>query len=204
MTDLKFVARQLLKHPGFTAVAVVTLALGIGANTAMFRVINRVLLSPLPFPEARQPVMVRSPELANGLTDGSVAGPDFLDWRAASPSFTGLAAAQFGRRFSLTGRGEPVTLAGAYVTPDFFDVFALPIHLGRAFHPAAALPGQEDRVLLSYGAWRGRFGHTLRDLAPCPQGRSVHSSRSLSVDGRMQLFPRALGSGANPAMAARL
>ena len=158
MNDFRFALRQLLKHPGFTAVAVITLALGIGANTAIFTLVNRVLLSPLPFREPDRLVMVRSTDLANDLTDSSVAGPDFLDWRSGSRAFEALAAAQGGLRFNLTGRGEPVSLAGGFVTPEFFKVFDLPIQLGRTFLPEEAETGQEHRLVLSHGAWQRRFG----------------------------------------------
>src|SRR5512139_2333665 len=126
MNDLRFALRMLVKSPGFTAVAVLTLALGIGANSALFSLVNKVLLSPLPFPDPDRLMMLRETDLANNIEDNSVSGPEYLDWRNRSQSFAAMAAARFSSKFNLSGRGEPVSLQGAVVTPSFFDVFSLP------------------------------------------------------------------------------
>jgi predicted permease len=158
MNDLKFAIRQFLRNPGFTAVAVLTLALGIGANSALFSLVNRVLLSPLPFPEPERLMLLRETDLANNVDDNNVSGLDYLDWRDRSQSFAAMGAARFGCKFNLSGRGEPLSLRGAVVTPSFFDVFSFPMHLGRAFRPDESEPGKENVVILSQGLWRRVFG----------------------------------------------
>ncbi len=158
MNDLRFAFRMLVKHPGFTAVAVLTLALGIGANSALFSLVNKVLLSPLPFPDPERLMILRETDLANNVEDNVVSGPDYLDWRERCQSFAALGAAQFACKFNLSGHGEPVSLRGALVTPSFFNVFSLPMHLGRPFHPDESELGKGDVVILSHGLWRRVFG----------------------------------------------
>jgi putative ABC transport system permease protein len=154
--DLRFAARGLWRQPGFTAVAVVTLALGIGANSAIFSVVNGVLLRPLPY---------REPErLVTALHAGRypVAGGNFLDWRAQSRSFERAAAAQaWGPRQggTLTGWGRPETIAPALqVTADLFDVLGVPPLMGRTFAPGDDRPGAPRTVVLSHRLWQRRFG----------------------------------------------
>ncbi len=158
MNDLRFAFRMLVKNPGFTAVAVLTLALGIGANSALFSLVNKVLLSPLPFPEPERLMFLRDTDLANNVEDNAVSGPDYLDWRERCQSFAALGAAQFACKFNLSGHGEPVSLRGALVTPSFFNVFLLPMHLGRPFRPDESEPGKGDVVILSHGLWQRVFG----------------------------------------------
>src|SRR5438046_4298844 len=117
MNDLKFAFRQLLKNPGFTAVAVLTLALGIGANTAMFSFVNTILLRPLPFMEPERLVMVYTSYLANDSHKNWVAAPTFNEWRKQSAVFEGLAARSFDG-FVLTGRGQPENLSGQLLSAD--------------------------------------------------------------------------------------
>ena len=116
MNDLRFACRQLLKSPGFSAVAVVTLALGIGANTAVFSVINRVLLLPLPLKDPDQLVWVRAQDPKNNILDNSASGPDYLAWRRDGTAFEQLGAMEVLREFNLRGPGEPVALKGAIAT----------------------------------------------------------------------------------------
>src|SRR5512137_2902927 len=104
MNDLRFAIRMLLKNPGSTAVAVLTLALGIGANSALFSLVNKVLLSPLPFPDSERLMFLRETDLANNIEDDSVSGLDYLDWCAGSKSFAAIGAVQFGGKFNLSGR----------------------------------------------------------------------------------------------------
>ena len=158
MNDLRFAFRMLVKNPGFTAVAVLTLALGIGANSALFSLVNKVLLSPLPFPDPERLMILRETDLANNIEDDSVSGLDYLDWCAGSKSFAAMGAVQLGGKFNLSGRGEPVVLRGVLVTPSFFDVFALPMRLGRPFRQDESEPGKERVVILSHGLWQRAFG----------------------------------------------
>src|SRR6266545_2395478 len=109
MNDFKFAFRQLLKNPGFTAVAVLTLALGIGANTAIFSVVNGVLLKPLPYPESER--LVRLSEAGLDWSGGPISYPNFADWKAEQTVFEALGIYR-GGSYNLTGRGEPLRLSG--------------------------------------------------------------------------------------------
>src|SRR5438034_4773150 len=115
MNDLKFSFRQLLKNPGFTTVAVVTLALGIGANTAIFSVVNQVLIRPLPYQDPNRLVMVFESDPQAGWPKFSVAPPNFVDWRAENKVFTDLSAASW-QDYSLTGRDKPERVVGSLVS----------------------------------------------------------------------------------------
>src|SRR5450432_268143 len=140
MNDLKFACRQLLKNPGFAAIAIVTLALGIGANTAIFSVINAVLLRPLPYPDAERLMIVNESD-ANQPSI-SVSYPDYVDWKRENSVFAQLAIA---RRESyglsgLEGR-DPEQVSGGVVTANFFDVIGLQPQLGRVFTEEEDRPG---------------------------------------------------------------
>src|ERR1044071_3957284 len=111
MQDLRFGARMLWKRPGFTAVAVLTLALGIGANTAIFSLVNAVLLKPLPFPEPERLVMLWEDATRIGFPQNTPAPANFADWKAQTRSFESVAALSF-ESFNLTGYGEPQRLSG--------------------------------------------------------------------------------------------
>ena len=157
MNDLKFAYRQLLKNPGFTAVTVLTLALGIGANTAIFSVVNAVLLRPLPFAEAEQLVWLGG-WVGNDREQG-VTPADFLDYREQNQSFTLLAASVSETvPISLSGEGEPERLSGALVTANYLDVFGVKPTLGRTFLAEQDLEGQDAVVVLSHRLWVRRFG----------------------------------------------
>src|SRR5438552_3208518 len=112
INDLRYAFRQLFKNPGFTAVAVLTLALGIGANTAMFSFVNAILLRPLPYPEPERLVMVWENNLGNGWPISSVGPPMLGEWRRQCTVFEGLAARQGRNSYILTGQGEPESLPG--------------------------------------------------------------------------------------------
>src|SRR5262245_52861312 len=132
MTGLRFAFRQLLNSPGFTAVAVLTLALGIGANTAIFSVVNAVLLRPLPFNEPTRLVWLGG--WVGGDKEQGVTPADFLDYREQSRSFAELAASVSETvPVNLTGSGEPERLSSALVTADYLDVFGVKPVLGRTF-----------------------------------------------------------------------
>jgi len=163
IADLRYGLRQMRANPGFTAVAVLTLALGIGANTAIFSVVNAILLRPLPYPEPERLVRVwessrrqESPRVAGA--DRNVVNPyNFLDWRDYSHSFESMAAIS-GLTTNLSTQGEPVAVQGMQVTPEFFTVLRVAPLLGRAFAAADGVRGQDGSVILSYGLWKRQFG----------------------------------------------
>lgn len=155
--DIRYGVRMLWKNPGFTVIAVLTLSLGIGANTAIFSVVNGVLLRELPFPEADRIVTLWENNTADGLERDDVSPANFLDWRERQKSFQELA---FANPFSLdyVADGQPVTLRSSLVSKGFFDVLgATPLH-GRIFTPEEYEPGTNKSVILSYGLWQSRFG----------------------------------------------
>ncbi len=159
LQDLRYGIRMLAKNPGFTTVAVVTLALGIGANTAIFSVVNAVLLHPLPFPDPDRIVRVLSVRLRDN-TGGNASYPDFLDWRAQNHVFDHMAAFRTGE-FTLTGRGEAAHLSGAVVSANLFSLLGVRPSLGRTFLPEEDTPGATNgghAVILSHRLWRQRFG----------------------------------------------
>jgi putative ABC transport system permease protein len=157
--DLRSGLRQLIKSPGFTVVALATLALGIGATTALFSVIDAVILRPLPFPVADRLVRVESIVAATG--HGGVASwPDFVDWRARNHVSDGMAAFRT-NDFTLTGAHDPVHLQGAVVSAQMFSLLGAAPALGRGFLPREDIPagaGGADAVVLSYGLWQREFG----------------------------------------------
>src|SRR5437867_4781758 len=154
--DLRYGLRTLLKNPGFTIVAVIALALGIGANSAIFSVVNAVLLRPLPFKNPEQLVMVWENATHLGFPKNTPAPPNFIDWQRQNTVFTGMAAMSE-RSFNLTGVGEPERLDGRRVSANVFDLLGVPALLGRAFVPDDDRPGTHV-VLLSYSLWQRRFG----------------------------------------------
>ncbi len=155
LQDLRYAARMLLKHPGFTLVALLTLALGIGANTAIFSFVHAVLLRPLPYPQPDRLLFIT--ETRPALGDMSLSYPNFVDWRAGQHAFEDLAGY---RRddFNLTGDGEPERIRGAFVTASFFKVMGLAPILGRPFLESEDQPGAAPVIVLSERLWRGRFG----------------------------------------------
>src|ERR1700685_2807508 len=130
--DVRFGFRMLWKSPGFTAVAVLTLALGIGANTALFSVVNGVLLNPLPYPHPDQLVTLH--ESKPNFEHGSISFPNFRDWRKDNHTFSAMAISR-GYAFSLTGTGDAIQLNGEFVTSDYFAILAVKPLLGRTFAP---------------------------------------------------------------------
>jgi len=158
MNDLRFAIRQLLKNPVLTAVAVVTLALGIGANTAVFSIVNRVLLLPLPFKGPERLVWVRAQDPKNNILDNSASGPDYLTWRRDNKTFEQLCAMNILHEFNLHGVGEPVAMKGALATANFFSTFGFQFSLGTGFAEDHDRPGQERVVVFSHRFWRRHFG----------------------------------------------
>ncbi len=158
MNDVRFAFRQLLKYPGFTAVAVLTLALGIGANTAVFSVINRVLLLPLPFKDPDQLVWVRAQDPKNNILDNSASGPDYLAWRRDSVAFEQLGAMNLLHELNLRGAGEPVAMKGAVATANYFSTFGFRYTLGSGFVEEHDRPGHERVVVFGHRFWQRQFG----------------------------------------------
>ena len=156
--DVRYASRVLRKAPGFTAVAILTLALGIGANTAIFSLVSGVLLRKPPISDPDRLMMLRSknPKGVWAADRAPVSAPDFLDWRAQSTSFAGMAAASFDD-FTLSGDFEPERVPGARVSPDFFSVLRVAPILGRAFAAQEDQPGRARVVMLSERVWRRRF-----------------------------------------------
>jgi putative ABC transport system permease protein len=152
--DIQYATRRLLKAPGFTAVAVVTLALGIGANSAIFSVVNGVLLKPLPFPESERLVGMYHVSEGNRVT---MSGPNFTDVARMATSLENAAAIST-TRVTLTGVGEPARLPVAEVSASLFNVLRVRPALGRAFNADENTPGRTNLVILSDGLWRQRFG----------------------------------------------
>ena len=173
MNDLRFAFRQLLKNPGFTAVAVLTLALGIGANTAIFSVVNAVLLRPLPFAEPDRLVWMWG-NIRNGGNQASVSPLDFLDYREQNKGFEQLAAMTPGPVYrNLTGDGDPQRLEAAWVTGNYFQALGVKPALGRTFRLENEHPGRNEVVVLSHGLWQRQFG-----------GDPSIVNRSIRLDGR--------------------
>src|SRR6266516_4905093 len=157
MNDLKFALRQLSNNPGFTAVAVLTLALGIGANTAIFRFVNTILLRPLPFKEPDRLVMVYTSYLANDSHKNWVAAPTLDEWRKQTAIFEGLAARGFGG-FVLTGNAQPENIPGSRFSANIFRLLGIQPILGRDFLSNEETSGKDHVVLLSHELWQRRFG----------------------------------------------
>src|SRR5213594_587857 len=175
LQDLRYAVRTLAKSPGFTLVAVLTLALGIGANTAIFSAVNPVLLKPLPYPGSDRLVQIMSTGF-RGVRFG-VSFPDLHDLRALSHALTGVAATTT-QRYNLTGAGDPREVQAAAVTADLFDVLQVRPEIGHGFAPADE---RTPLALLSHGLWVTSFG---RD--PAILGRTISlDGRSFTVVGVM-------------------
>ena len=155
LADIRFAFRMLRKSPGFTAVAVLTLALGIGANTALFSIVNGVLLNPLPFPDPDGLVTVAAskPNFARG----SISYPNFLDWRRVNQCFSYFAVSR-PTGYLLTGVGNAEELNAYLITSDFFPMLGVKPVLGRYFTPAEDQIGAGNAVAISTGLWKRKFG----------------------------------------------
>ncbi len=176
--DLKFAARTLLRRPGFAAVAVITMALGIGANTAIFSVVNGVLLKPLPYSNPDR-LMVLA-ETSKEVPETAVSYPDYLDWRAQSTVFEDIAV-RMPAGFVFTGDGEPERIIGRWVSASFFPTLGVQPQIGRAFTEQEESPSAERVVVLGYGLWQRRYGGDERVI-----GRSIRiNAESWTVIGVM-------------------
>ncbi len=155
--DVRYGVRMLWKSPGFTAVAVIALALGIGANTAIFSVVDAILIRPLPYREPERLVMVWETLQARGRARNVVSPANFLDWQSQNAVFEDIAAVT-GSPVSLTGAGESEELAAQVVTPNFFAVLGINAARGRAFRAEDGQPGAPRVAVLSHELWERRFG----------------------------------------------
>jgi putative ABC transport system permease protein len=173
MNDLKFALRQLPKNPGFTAVAVLTLALGIGANTAIFSVVNAVLFRRWPFPDADRLVLVGE---TNARGQGDAGSPaTFLDWKSQSQLLEEMSAKLDWSGYELTGEPEPEQVIGAAASASVFRLLKVQPLLGRVFSSEEDRPGSPDVVLLSHHLWQRRFNSD-----PAVVGQAI------AVDGKMR------------------
>jgi putative ABC transport system permease protein len=156
-SDIKYTLRNLGKKPFFYAIVILTLALGIGANAAIFTVVNGVLLRPLPYPSPDRLMMLWTYNPRQGFDKDVGTYPNFEDWRRESRSFESMSAYS-GASLTLTGSGDPVQLRGARVTSEFFDTMGVAPIYGRTFTAANGQPGGERVVVLAGGLWERRFG----------------------------------------------
>jgi putative ABC transport system permease protein len=156
LNDVRYGVRMLVRNPGFTVVSVIALALGIGANAAIFSVVNGVLLSPLPFKEPERLMMIRETKLPQ-FPEFSVASGNFLDWKKQNTVFERLVAFR-GSSLNLIGTGDPERLRGLKVTEGFFAMLGAQPQLGRDFLLEEDQPGRNNVVILSHGLWQRRFG----------------------------------------------
>jgi predicted permease len=157
LQDVRYAMRMLRKNPGFTAVVVLTLALGIGANTAIFSVVYAVLLKPLPYAQPEQLVTVFEAKPREGIMGNGWSYPNFAELRANNHSFSEMAGHQQ-HQLTLTGRGEPAVVNTAVVTPELFSVLGEKPIAGRTFVSEEGKPGAAAVVILSENLWRGEFG----------------------------------------------
>src|SRR5215472_3600975 len=168
--DLRYSVRMLLKSPGFAAIVVITLALGIGANTAIFSVVNGVLLNPLSYPHPEQLVGLHQSK-AN-FVNGAISFPNFLDWRKDNRSFSSMAIMRrYG--FTLTGTGEAEQVDGLFISSEFFDLLGVKPVLGRGLRPGEDDIGAAPVVVIAAGLWQRKFGSS-RDVL----------EKSITLDGK--------------------
>src|SRR5437762_4679480 len=170
MQDLRFGVRMIAKSPGFAAVAILTLALGIGANTALFSVANGVLLNPLPYPEPEQLVTLH--ESKPNFEAGSISFPNFRDWRKQNTTFSMMGVSR-GYSFNLTGAGDAEQVRTQFVSSDFFPMLGVKPLIGRMFEEGEDHFGANPIVIISEGFWNRKFAS-----APDALGKG------LTLDGR--------------------
>src|SRR5438105_2161744 len=166
--DLRYAIRTLRRSPGFTVIAVLTMAIGIGANTAIFSIVDAVLLRPLPFPRAEELVLATQSNRHTKQLLGTGSPANFLDWRVRNHAFTGMAAFE-GISLVLSDGEHPERLDGAMVNVNFFDVLEVAPAIGRSFAEAGERPGAPRAAILSDGSWRRRFAGRSDVI-----GRTVH------------------------------
>ena len=155
LQDLRYGVRMLLRNPGFTIVAVLALTLGIGADTAIFSVVNAVLLRPLPYDDSERLVFLS--ERSQVLEGMSISYPNFLDWRQQNSAFENIGVYRR-QSYNLTGSGEPERLVAGLVSADLFAVLRVNAERGRVFTNDEDKPGATPVVVLSHGFWQRRLG----------------------------------------------
>src|SRR5215475_11428039 len=181
--DLRYGARMLMKRPGFTLIAVVTLALGVGANTAIFSVVNAVLLKPLPYPESEQLMMVYGEFPALKTDQMRLSLPEYVDFQQRTRSFaaSGVMDSTGSANLAPQEGGEPERVERAMLTPEMFAVLRVAPLLGRVFTPEEAQAGRDDVVVLSHGLWQRRFAGKADVIGQ----KLVMSGRSHTIIGVM-------------------
>jgi predicted permease len=157
-TDVRYGLRTLRKNPGFATIAILTLALGIGANTAMFSAVNAVLLSPLPFAQPER--LVQLWETESAVPQAPFSAPDFVDWRAQNQTFDDMTLYSWPTSLNLSGAGRPEHISGVLAQANFFSVLGSVPTLGRTFVSGEDQAGRNHVAVLSYGLWQRRFGGT--------------------------------------------
>jgi putative ABC transport system permease protein len=155
--DVRYALRTLVRTPTFSVVAILTFAVGIGVNAAVFSVVNGVLLRPLPYADPDRITMIWMDNRPQGIREDITSYPNFLDWRRQASSYAHMAAVR-SSSFSLTGAGEPERLRGASTSASFFDVMGVGPVIGRVFGVEHETPGRDLVVVLSHGLWQRRFG----------------------------------------------
>jgi putative ABC transport system permease protein len=179
--DIRYGFRMLLKHKGFTAVAVIALGLGVGANTAIFSLVNGVLLRPLPFPNAERIIYFEGKNPGAGITESNISFPDFTDWSQQTDLFASTAAYWTANANLGADGAEPERVPRAGVTTGFFSVLGVQPFLGRTFVAEDDKPGTFTAAIISHGLWKRRFGSD-----PAIVGKQVQiSSRPITVIGVM-------------------
>ena len=192
LRDVRLAIRSLTKAPGFALAAILTLALGVGATSAIFSVVNGVVLRPMPYPDSESLVMVW--EITPQSGQFSVAPANFFDWRQQATTFEGLAALG-NSDVTLQGPNGPEQVPAAFVSANFFKVMGVRPALGRGFTPEEETPGRDGVIVISHGAWQRRFGGDPRVLGTHrldERTASRPSSASCRQDSR---FPRPPNSG---------
>ncbi|MGH9774411.1 MAG: ABC transporter permease [Candidatus Acidiferrales bacterium] len=170
LQDVKYSLRTFARSPGFTAVAVLTLALGIGANTAIFSVVNAVLLRPLPFKNPSRLVGLWETEVSPG--SFPLSGQDYLDWQAQNHTFEATTLSDYQRGVNVSGAAQPEAAAVVPTQANFFSVLGVQPLLGQTFEPGEDAPGKNHVVVLGYGFWKRHFG-----------GRADALGKTLELDG---------------------
>jgi predicted permease len=181
LRDISYSVRVLLKSYAFTIVVVLTLALGIGANTAIFSFANGILLRPLPYPQSDRLAIVDETALKRGVDSMSVSYPNFLDWREQNTVFEDIGLHFGTSRFALSGAGEPVEIRGSRITHGLFEILRVAPQLGRTFTPDEDRPDQDAVVIMGHDLWQKNFGGDPNIVGQ----KIVLSNRSRTVVGVM-------------------